>query len=140
MKATESEAGRKDIIIFDGVCHLCSWTVVFVLMRDRSHRFACVPLQSEAGKTILGRCRSKFDENEMLVLVEGDRYEIKSTAALRIARRLSGLWPLLHILIILPRPLRDFCYDFVAQNRYCWFGRRDECYVPTNGEMDRFPD
>ena len=118
---------------------MCSRTVVFVLTRDRSHRFVFAPLQSEVGGTILGRAGLPLDENETLVLVEGDRYEIKSTAALRIARRLSGLWPLFYVLVIVPRPLRDFCYDVVAQNRYRWFGQRDECYVPDQRRADSFP-
>ena len=138
MSATDSAAGQRDVILFDGVCHLCSGTVGFVLTRDRSRRFVFAPLQSEVGQTILGRAGLPLDENETLVLVEGDRYEIKSTAALRIARRLSGLWPLLYVLVIVPRPLRDFCYDVVARNRYYWFGRRDECYVPTSEERTCF--
>ena len=138
MSATDSAAGQKSVILFDGVCHLCSGTVVFVLTRDRSRRFVFAPLQSEVGQTILGRAGLPLDENETLVLVEGDRYEIKSTAVLRIARRLSGLWPLLSALVIVPRRLRDFCYDVVARNRYHWFGQRDECYVPANEEKERF--
>ena len=138
MGATDSATPQRDVILFDGMCHMCSRTAVFVLTRDRSHRFAFAPLQSEVGGTILGRAGLPLDESETLVLVEGDRYEIKSTAALRIARRLSGLWPLFYVLVIVPRPLRDFCYDVVARNRYQWFGQRDECYVPTSEERTRF--
>ena len=134
----DSTAGHKPLILFDGVCHLCSGAVVFILRRDRSRRFAFAPLQSEVGQKILGRLGMPLHENETLVLVEGNSYRIKSSAALRIARRLSGFWPLLYVLLIAPRPLRDFCYDVVARNRYRWFGRRDECYVPTEEQQDRF--
>ena len=73
MSATDSAAKQRDVILFDGVCHLCSGTVVFVLKRDRARRFAFATLQSEVGQTILGRAGLPLDENETLVLVEGDR-------------------------------------------------------------------
>ncbi len=132
----KTQAGRAgDIILFDGVCNLCNGAVTFIIDRDPKGVFAFAPLQSDVAYDLIG---SAADRLESLVLVEGDTHYTESTAALRIARRLRGPWPLLYGLIIVPRALRDSVYRLVARNRYRWFGKRDSCRVPTPELRERF--
>ncbi|MCZ6792232.1 MAG: DCC1-like thiol-disulfide oxidoreductase family protein [Planctomycetota bacterium] len=119
------------IVLFDGECSLCSRSVQFVVDRDPRQRFRFAPLQSETGRELLQRF-SLGDDLSSVVLVEGERCFLRSTAALRIARRLRGLWPLLYALIIVPRPLRDAIYDWIAANRHRLLGGKTECRLPTD--------
>lgn len=125
------------VIFFDGVCNLCNVAVTFVIDRDPDAYFRFAPLQSEIGQQLLGRTRSRSATSEMhtalesIVLVENGLYYTHSAAALRIARKLRGGWPLLYGLIILPKPLRDRAYTWVAKNRYRWFGKTEACRLPT---------
>ena len=112
------------VVLFDGVCNLCNGLVQFIIRRDPHARFQFAAMTSFAADTI--------------VLVEdGRRYE-RSAAVLRIARRLRAPWPVLFALIVVPRPVRDWAYDFVARRRYRWFGRRETCMVPTPELRARF--
>ncbi len=126
------------IVLFDGVCNLCNSTVQFVLRRDRRQRFLFAPLQSEKGRDLLQRHGLSPDFLDSFVLVEQGRVFTSSSAALRIARGLPGLWPLLYAFIAVPRFLRDAVYRWIARNRYRWFGRRDSCRIPTPEERSRF--
>ena len=130
------------IVLFDGVCNLCSASVTFILKRDPKGLFRFAALQSEAGRNIFEKFGIPFAEPPAsIVLVEGGKAYSESTAALRIARRLSGLWPLLYAGIVIPRPIRDAAYRWVARNRYRWFGKKDACMVPTPELRSRFlPD
>lgn len=126
------------VILFDGVCNLCNGAVTFVIDRDPDAYFAFAPLQSAAARAILGPDDRLAGALETIVLVEdGHRYTC-SEAALRIARRLSGAWPLLYGLIVVPKPVRDGVYGWVAGNRYRWFGHTDACRLPTPEEVRRF--
>ena len=126
------------IVLFDGVCNFCNDTVRFLIPRDRTGRLRFAALQSETGREIRRRFGLDPDALETMVVVEGDRCFVKSAAALRIVRRLRGAWPLLAALWIVPRPLRDWAYDRFAERRYRWFGRRDDCLVPTPELRERF--
>ncbi len=126
------------LILFDGVCNFCSSWVRFLIRRDPHKRLRFAPLQSPAGQETLRRLGLRADGLTTMVLVEGDRHYIKSSAALRIARRMGGLWPLLFPFILIPAPIRDFFYDLFARNRYRWFGRQSTCMVPTPDVKDRF--
>lgn len=126
------------ILMFDGVCNLCNGVVQFVIRRDPEGKFRFAALQSETGQDLLARFRLPLEDFETFVLIEQDRNYTKSTAALRMVRRITGLWPLLYIFIIVPRPIRDFVYGVVARNRYRWFGRQDRCMIPTEGMAERF--
>ena len=128
------------VVLFDGVCNFCSRSVQFVLARDRGQRFRFAPLQSAAGQRILKRCSLASEPLATIVLAEGDRCHTRSTAALRICRGLSGAWPLLSVLLVIPRPIRDRCYDWFAARRYRWFGRREACFVPSEEMRGRFLD
>ncbi len=132
-------AGEEAVVLFDGVCRFCSGSVRFILERDSGHRFAFAPLQSPvAGRLLQQHDRRPLEQMDSLVLVENGRCSTRSTAALRIVRHLSWPWPLLSVLILVPRPLRDFCYDVFARNRYRWFGKNQKCFVPLAEERERF--
>ena len=128
------------IVLFDGVCNLCNGSVLFIIDRDGSAYFRFAALQSEAARRVLaGLGRTPRDgDPESIILVEGDRMYEQSSAALRIVRRLRGAWKLLYAFVIVPRPLRDVVYRFVARHRYRWFGRTSECRVPTPELRERF--
>lgn len=111
------------IVYFDGVCNLCNKAVQFIFYRDTKNQFFFAPLRSES---------------DSILLVENGRVYRKSTAILRIARHLSGLWSLAYAFILIPTPLRDKAYDWVAARRYRLFGRRDHCMVPTESLKSRF--
>ncbi len=131
-------AGREAVVLFDGVCRFCSGSVRFILRRDIGGRFAFAPLQSPAAQKLLQQHDRLLEQMDSLVLVENGQCSTRSTAALRIVRHLSWPWPLLSVLILVPRPLRDFCYDVFARNRYRWFGKNQECFVPVAEERERF--
>jgi predicted DCC family thiol-disulfide oxidoreductase YuxK len=123
------------IVLFDGVCNLCDATVQFLLDRDPDGRFVFASLQSDEGKRVLasvGRAPTpQRKDPETVVLVLGNQAYDKSTAALRIAARLGWPWKALAVLLVVPALVRDVVYDFVARNRYRWFGRHPSCRVPT---------
>lgn len=119
------------IILFDGVCNLCNSSVNFVIDRDSERNFRYAALQSETGQDFLRKHGLNAEDFDSIVLVEGDAFYRKSTAALRIARKLDGAWPLFYAFIIIPPFIRNFFYDIIAKNRYKWFGRMDECRIPT---------
>jgi predicted DCC family thiol-disulfide oxidoreductase YuxK/uncharacterized membrane protein YphA (DoxX/SURF4 family) len=128
----------RPLVLFDGRCGLCSRWVDFILARDRMAVFRFAPLQSSLGEGLLARHRSPAGDRESIVLVSGARVERYSTATLEILRRLPWPWPLLYGFLLIPPPLRDTVYDFVARRRFRWFGQLDTCRVPTPAEQDRF--
>jgi predicted DCC family thiol-disulfide oxidoreductase YuxK len=133
---TSIAEGQGPVVLFDGVCNLCTASVQFVIARDSRKRFRFASLQSPAAERLLGR----REDLESMVLMEGGRTYRKSGAALRIARRLDGLWPLLSVFLLVPRPLRDAIYDWIGRRRYRMFGRRDSCWVPGPDLAARFLD
>lgn len=128
------------VILFDGVCNLCVFFVGFVIRRDPAEKFVFASLQSEAGRRLVRDHGVPGDAMTSIILVEESRYYWKSEAALRIFRGLSFPWPLLFPFVLVPRFIRDAVYDFVAAHRYRWFGKRDECMLPTPELKRRFLD
>jgi predicted DCC family thiol-disulfide oxidoreductase YuxK len=126
------------VVLFDGVCNLCNGAVNFIIDRDPDGYFRFAPLQSDVAGRLLAGTDAAGATLDTIVLVEGGTAYVRSTAALRIARHLSGPWPLLAAVLAVPRPLRDAVYDWVAEHRYQWFGRREQCRVPTPALKDRF--
>lgn len=119
------------VILFDGVCNLCNSAVQFVIERDKKKLFRFASLQSEYGQSQLKK-HCLLDKNiDSIVLVDEGKTYIKSTAALRIAKKMGGLYPLAYAFIIVPAFIRNWVYDFVARNRYRWFGKQDACWIPT---------
>lgn len=138
---SESEH-RQPILFFDGVCGLCNRFVDFMLRADSQHRFRYAPLQGETARRLLGmddeaEGRQAVDPRSFIFLDTDRRFE-QSHAVLHAMIRLGGAWRLIAVLYVFPRPLRDFVYRIVARNRYRWFGRREECRLPTPEERDRF--
>jgi predicted DCC family thiol-disulfide oxidoreductase YuxK len=129
------------VILFDGVCSLCDRSVQFIIQRDPAARFRFGALQSEPAQRLLASVgRSSPATPETFVLLEDNRVFTRSTAALRIVRRLPFPWPLAYGFIVIPRALRDAIYDWVARHRYRWFGRLDQCLMPTPERRRRFID
>lgn len=126
------------ILLFDGVCNFCNSAVQFIIKRDPKGVFRFSALQSETGQQCLSRHEMPVDQLSTLVLVEGERVYLRSTAALRIARRLRFPWPALYLFIVVPRPLRDPVYNWIARHRYQWFGKRDACMIPSPEVRSRF--
>jgi predicted DCC family thiol-disulfide oxidoreductase YuxK len=116
-------------LYYDGECGLCDRFVQFVLRRDRREYFQFAPLQSTAGREQLARLGLGDSDLKTMVLVEGDKSFLRSTAALRVCRRLKGLWPLLYGFVLMPKGWRDQAYVVVARNRKRWFKARSECPI-----------
>jgi len=129
---------EKDILLFDGVCNLCNSSVNFIIDHDPKGHFKFAALQSEFGQKKLEELGFDQEEFDSLVLLSGDKVYKKSSAALRIARKLSGLYPLLYVFIIIPPFIRHGVYNIIAKNRYKWWGKRDSCRMPTPELKARF--
>lgn len=119
------------VLLFDGVCSLCNAFVNFVIDHDPRGVFRFAALQSDEAKPLLKETNLSEDHLASLVLLENGKAYTSSTAALRVARRLTGPWWLLQLFFIVPTPTRDLAYDWIARNRYRWFGRRPSCRMPT---------
>ncbi len=117
----------KPILLFDGVCNFCNSSVNFIVDRNSKKNILFSSLQSQTGQQLLEKFNLPKDNFNSLVLVDGDNYYTKSTAALKIAEYLDGNWKFLSILKIIPKFIRDFGYDFIAKNRYKIFGKSDQC-------------
>jgi predicted DCC family thiol-disulfide oxidoreductase YuxK len=135
--AGDEPAPDGPVLLFDGVCNLCNGVVQFLVPRDPAGRIRYAPLQSDAGRALLERAGIEQDL-DTVVLVEGDRAYTKSAAAIRVAELLGWPYRLASLGRVLPRRLRDACYDVVAANRYDWFGRMERCMVPDDDVSDRF--
>ena len=136
---------NQPIILFDGVCNLCNASVQFIIERDPTAIFRFSALQSDFGQSILAKnslntdlSSQRHEGGDSVILVENGKVYDRSTAALRIARQLSGVVKLLYVFIIVPRPIRDFVYKIIAKNRYRWFGKQDACWMPTKELKARF--
>jgi predicted DCC family thiol-disulfide oxidoreductase YuxK len=128
----------KSIVFFDGVCNLCNASIDFILKRDTKNLFLVGALQEDFSKKILSNYSVKQDYLESLNLREEYQIYFKSTAALRIARHLKGLWPIFYLLIALPVWIRDPVYDWIGRNRYRWFGKKNTCRIASPDEQAKF--
>jgi predicted DCC family thiol-disulfide oxidoreductase YuxK len=126
--------------LFDGVCNLCSRSVQFILKRDRRNLFRFASLQSPLGQSLLQGTGLPPDHLDSFVLVENNKVYTRSSGALRVCRKLGGAWPLLYVLMIIPRPLRDGIYNWIARRRYKWFGKKESCWLPSPEWKSRFLD
>ena len=143
----DGEAGAVDlaaavedgpVLFFDGVCNLCNGAVQFVIDRDPRGRIRFASLQSDIGRAVLDRLDLPQDDLETVVLVEGTRAYTKSAAAIRVCELLGGVYGVARVGWLLPRRVRDWLYDLVAERRYDWFGQKDQCMVPTPELRSRF--
>ncbi len=122
---------NKNIVLFDGVCNLCNGAVTFIIRRDKNDLFRYASLQSDVGMELARKHNIDTDETDSIILIGNHKSYTKSTAILRIARHLSGGYPLLYGFMALPKFIRDRMYDIIADNRYKWFGKRDSCMIPN---------
>lgn len=136
-KVAKKQEPEPAVVLFDGVCNFCDASVRFVLDRDAREYFQFASLQSTVGRQLLQRYQVSHDLST-IVLFENDQVYLRSTAALRIARRLDGIWPLLYGLSVVPTPIRDAVYRWVAVHRYRWFGKKAVCELPQPGVQQRF--
>lgn len=130
---------EKKIIMFDGVCNLCNSAVNYVIDRDHDDVFRFVALQSNLGKELqeyLGITENTIDS--IILYVPGEAYYTKSTAALKIMQSFKGIWKLTYIFNVLPAKFRDMVYDYVAKNRYKWYGKKEQCRIPTPELKSKF--
>ncbi|WP_340158103.1 DUF393 domain-containing protein [uncultured Maribacter sp.] len=129
----------KKIILFDGVCNLCNNSVQFVIKRDVNDVFQFAALQSETGKKLLTERNIDTQEVDSIILIEPNiAYYTKSTAALEIGKHLKGVKAISSILLWLPEALRNIVYDFIARNRYKWYGKKDNCMIPSEEIKSKF--
>ena len=132
------KAGGRAVVLFDGVCNLCNGAVDFIIRHDVEGRFVFASLQSEAGQQLLKYYKLPKDHYESMVLLKQGKLYQKSNAALAIAEELPGGWSLLSNFKVLPLFLRDALYNFIAHNRYRFFGKKETCRLPTPAERSRF--
>lgn len=131
----------KDLILFDGVCNLCSGTVNFILKRDADATFVFAPLQSDiAAEVLKKKGYSMSNLNSIILVPETGPLLVKSDAVLYIFKRLNGAWPILHLFRFIPRAIRDSIYDIIAKYRYKIFGKQEHCLLPTPALQNRFID
>ena len=129
---------EKKITLFDGVCNLCNTSVLFVIKRDTKDQFRFAALQSEIGQSLAKKHQLDTTQVDSIVLIMKDKVFIKSSAALNISRYLKGAYPLLFLFIIIPSFIRNWVYDYVAKNRYRWYGKKDQCMIPTKELKSKF--
>ncbi len=123
---------ERSIILFDGVCNLCNGAVLFIIKRDRTDRYRFSALQSDLGKKLAAERNIDTSKIDSIVLIEpGKAYYIKAEAALQIGKSFGGLWRALGIFEWVPTVISNWIYDLVAKNRYRWFGRQEQCMIPT---------
>ena len=127
-----------NIILFDGVCNFCNFWVNFTIDRDKDDIFRFAALQSEAGQKLLQEYKLNVSDFDTFVLIVNDKHFTKSTAALKIARKLNYPVKVLYYFIFIPKFLRDLIYSLIAINRYKIFGRRNICRIPSEDERDKF--
>ena len=125
------------VILFDGICNLCNHTVQFVIKHDPDASFKFASLQSEQGQSLLKQYNLEKNMDSFVLIMDNKAYK-RSTAALKVTRQLRGAVKLLYGFIIVPTFIRDAVYKFISRNRYKWFGKRNECMIPTDSSKKRF--
>ncbi len=126
------------IILFDGVCNLCNSSVQFIIKRDPTAKFRFTSLQSKTGQALLKKFNLPTNDFNSFVYIDGDQCYLRSSAILRVLKKLGGGWKLLYALVIVPKFIRDFFYNRIAKSRYKLFGKQDSCMIPTAELKQRF--
>ncbi|MDU8887031.1 thiol-disulfide oxidoreductase DCC family protein [Yeosuana sp. MJ-SS3] len=130
---------HKQLILFDGVCNLCNSSVQYVIKRDKMNLFMFTALQSDVGQQIIKEHDIDTIKTDSIILYsEEGKLSYKSTAALKIAKHLGFPTNLMVVFFIIPPFIRNWVYDFVARNRYNWYGKRDQCMIPTPELKSKF--
>ena len=130
---------NKKLVLFDGVCNLCNNSVTWIIKRDNNNVFLFAPLQSEIGTKIIDKFNIDTSKTDSILLYEASgRLSIKSSAALRIASGLGWPWKIMSVFLIIPGIIRNVVYDYIARNRYKWYGKREACMIPTPELKSKF--
>ena len=129
---------KQPVILFDGVCNLCSSTVQFILKRDKKDTFRFASLQSDFGQSVLQKFNLPENTFNSFLLYQNGKIYTKSTGALLVARQLSGAWKLLFAFIIIPSFIRNSVYNVIAEKRYSWFGKKEACWIPSAALKAKF--
>ena len=129
---------EQPVILFDGVCNFCNSAINFTIKRNNKANISFAPLQSETGQKLLKQYNLPVNDMESFVFIKNGVAYKQSTAALKVCRHLRGLWPLCYGLIIVPKFIRDGIYNWIARNRYKWFGKKESCMIPTPEIRARF--
>lgn len=138
LKTLQNE--QLQLVVFDGVCNFCNSWVEFLIKRDPKKRFNFAPLQSDLGKEIKAKYYISEKDCDSILYIKGKKLFVKSTAALNILKDLGGFWTLFYAFIIIPKGIRNYFYDVIAKNRYKWFGKKDQCMIPSEDTRNRFLD
>ncbi len=126
------------IILFDGVCNLCNGAVTYIIKHDKKNVFKFAALQSEIGQQLISKFNIDTSKVDSIILIDGEKHYTKSSAALHIAKQLSGAYPLLFGFMVVPKFIRNSVYDYIAKNRYKWFGKKESCMIPTAALKAKF--
>ncbi|WP_299052909.1 thiol-disulfide oxidoreductase DCC family protein [uncultured Polaribacter sp.] len=130
---------HKKVIIFDGICNLCNSTVEKIIKLDVKHHFMFVSNQSEVGQNLIRYLNIDPALTDSVILYEpGVSYDIKSTAAIKVMSSFGGFWTITKVFWLFPESFRDAIYDYIASNRYQWFGQKDTCMRPSSDLKERF--
>jgi predicted DCC family thiol-disulfide oxidoreductase YuxK len=127
------------IILFDGVCNFCNSSVLKIIKHDKKNIFLFASIQSDIGFLIMNHFKIDSSKTDSIILVESeDKFHVKSTAALKILEEFNGLWRVLQICWIIPLFIRNSAYNYIAKNRYKWFGKKNKCVLPSNDIKSKF--
>lgn len=129
---------QQHIILFDGVCNFCNSTVNFVIKRNTKSNILFAPMQMEAGQKLLIQNHLPLDDLQSFIFIEDGIVYKQSTGAIKVCKHLRGLWPMCIVFKIIPTFLRDAIYNWIARNRYKWFGKKEVCMIPTDEVKARF--
>ncbi|SRX73767.1 thiol-disulfide oxidoreductase DCC family protein [Aequorivita antarctica] len=129
---------KHKIILFDGVCNLCNGAVTYIIKHDKKNVFKFAALQSEIGKQLVAKFNIDTEKVDSIILIDDEKHYEKSSAALHITKNLSGAYPLLFGFMIVPKFIRNAVYDYIARNRYKWFGKKESCMIPTKELKAKF--
>ncbi|MFI5185371.1 MAG: thiol-disulfide oxidoreductase DCC family protein [Chitinophagales bacterium] len=128
----------KPVILFDGICNFCNAIVNFIIRQDKKNVFLFCTFQSEPGKKLLEEYKINWKDNDSFVIIEHGKAWQKSTAALKLYNKLPWFWKWTQIFWIVPTFIRDGVYNFIAKNRYRWFGKKDACMIPAPEVKEKF--
>ncbi|WP_460218978.1 thiol-disulfide oxidoreductase DCC family protein [Psychroserpens sp. MEBiC05023] len=130
---------HKQLILFDGVCNLCNSSIQYVIKHDKNSLFMFAPLQSAIGQKIIETYQIDTHKTDSILLYSQDNgLSTKSTAALKIAKHLGFPRNMLVLFFIIPTSLRNWIYDYIAKNRYKWYGKKESCMIPTPELKSKF--
>ena len=130
---------HKQLVLFNGVCNLCDASVQYIIKHDKSDIFLFTALQSEVGQQIIKEFNIDTNKIDSIILYSNEHgISYKSTAALKIASKLGFPRNLLSVFLIIPGIIRNWVYDYIAKNRYKWYGKKEECMIPTPDLKSKF--